>query len=200
MALHRLAALRQQPFPVAARLQALPTLSPQGRTLWLTGLSGAGKSTLARQLVPMLRRDGLAACMVDGDELRNGLSRDLGFSEADRAESVRRAAELAHLLNQQGTYAVVALISPLAAQRDVARRIVGEAGYLEVHVKTPLSVCEQRDPKGLYARARRGEIAQFTGISAVYEAPQHPALAIDTQALDIQDCCRLILERVRRHP
>jgi len=200
MALHRLAALRQQPFPMAARPQALPAPSHLGRTLWLTGLSGAGKSALAQRLVPMLRRDGLAACMVDGDQLRHGLSRDLGFREADRAESVRRAAELACLLNQQGIYAVVALISPLAAHREAARRIVGEAGYLEVYIKTPLDVCEQRDPKGLYARARRGEIAEFTGISSAYEAPLDPALAIDTQVMDIQDCCRLILDRVRRHP
>jgi hypothetical protein len=154
MALHRLAALQQQPFPMAARLQALPAAGNLGRTLWLTGLSGAGKSTLARQLLPMLRRDGLAACLVDGDELRNGLSRDLGFSAADRAESVRRAAELAHLLNQQGVYAVVALISPLAAQRDMARRIVGEA-------RLPGGAC-QDTPQRLRAARSQGLVCAGT--------------------------------------
>jgi adenylylsulfate kinase len=184
----------------AARATAAlqPAAAIAARTVWLTGLSGAGKSTLAHALVPLLAHRGLPACVIDGDQLRDGLSRDLGFSEGDRAESVRRAAELARLLNAQGIFAVVALISPLSAHREVARGIIGERGYFEVFVKTPLAVCEQRDPKGLYARARRGELGQFTGISAAYEAPARPAMEIDTQGTGIAAACRSILARLLR--
>lgn len=175
-------------------LPALPSSQP-ACTWWLTGLSGSGKSTLAQVLVPMLRQQGRPACIVDGDQLRSGLSRDLGFSPEDRSESVRRAAEIARLLNQQGIAAVVAMISPMAAQRALARQLIGDSRFIEVHVRTPLSVCEQRDPKGLYARARRGEIPLFTGVSADYEVPEQPDLVIDTERLSVREACQQILAR-----
>jgi adenylyl-sulfate kinase len=157
--------------------QGQPT---QGRCLWLTGLSGAGKSTLAQMLVPRLRARGWPACSVDGDVLRHGLSRDLGFSDADRSENIRRAAEVARLLVDQGVFVVVSLISPFRADRALARSLFAPGRFAEVFVDAPLAVCEQRDPKGLYARARRGQLPGMTGIDSAYEAPEHPELHLRT--------------------
>ncbi len=154
------------------------------RTVWLTGLSGAGKSTLARGLCGALRELGRTVCVLDGDAVRMGLCSDLGFSEADRAENIRRVAEVARLMNAAGVTVICALISPLAADRNRARAIVGDAAFLEVHVAASLEVCEQRDPKGLYRKARAGEIRGFTGIDARYEAPLDPDLRLDTGVLD----------------
>ncbi len=156
------------------------------RTLWLTGLSGAGKSTLARQCVNALQARGQPVLLLDGDQLRAGLCADLGFSPASRRENIRRAAALAALVNDQGFIVVAALISPLRADRVLARELIGDQRFIEVHVATPLAVCEQRDPKGLYQRARRGELAEFTGISAPYEAPLAPRLRLDTAVTDLQ--------------
>lgn len=163
------------------------------RTIWFTGLPGAGKSTLARTLEQALTGRGLACAVLDGDELRRGLCRDLGYSAADRSENIRRAAEVALLLNCAGTYAIVALISPLAEDRAKARGIVGTGAMIEVHVSTPLAVCESRDPKGLYKRARLDEIADFTGIGAPYEAPQTPDLSLDTATLSPAACLGRIM-------
>lgn len=149
-------------------------------TIWLTGLSGSGKSTLACALEIALLDTGKFAYVLDGDNVRHGLNRDLGFSHADRSENIRRIAEVAHLMNEAGLIVISAFISPYRDDRDLARRIVGNARFVEVHLATPIATCEARDPKGLYARARRGEIADFTGVSAPYEAPEAPEIRIDT--------------------
>ena len=137
-------------------------------TVWLTGLSGSGKSTIARELERTLHTQGRHAFVLDGDTLRTGLNQDLGFSREDRAENVRRTAEVARVLNDAGLIAVVALISPFRGERQRARQIVGAERFVEVYVDTPLDVCEARDVKGLYAKARAGEIPEFTGISSPY--------------------------------
>jgi bifunctional enzyme CysN/CysC len=153
-------------------------LGQRGFTVWLTGLSGSGKSTLARALELALHAQGRHAFVLDGDTLRMGLSRDLSFSREDRAENVRRTAEAARLLTDAGLVAIVSLISPFRAEREAARTIVGAERFVEVFVDTPLEVCESRDVKGLYAKARTGEIPEFTGISSPYEAPTAPELVL----------------------
>ena len=144
--------------------------------LWLTGLPAAGKTTLAEHIAAALRGQGLAVCVLDGDEMRRGLNSDLGFSESGRDESVRRAAEVARLLLDSGIIAVAALISPFRAARQRAREAVGAGRFVEVFVDAPVEVCRERDPKGLYAKALAGEIKGLTGIDAPYEAPCEPQL------------------------
>ena len=165
----------------------------RGGVLWLTGLSGAGKSTLAMRSLRLLTDQGRQAYVLDGDNIRQGLNGDLGFSDADRSENVRRVAEVAKLLADAGMIAIVALISPLAAQRAAARRIIGE-DFHEVHVAASLAVCEERDPKGLYKRAREDRLRDFTGVSARYEAPETPELRIDTGALGLADATALLAD------
>ena len=151
-----------------------------GATVWLTGLSGSGKSTVAVELEKALVAGGRPAYRLDGDNVRHGLNADLGFNEADRTENVRRVGEVARLMADAGVVAVVPLISPYRSGRDQARSIHGAAGlpFVEVYVDTPLELCEQRDPKGLYAQARAGKITDFTGIDAPYEPPLHPELVL----------------------
>ncbi|WP_345944799.1 adenylyl-sulfate kinase [Variovorax sp. dw_954] len=158
--------------------------STAARVAWLTGLSGAGKSTLAAALRDRFVAQGAAVAVLDGDAVRNGLSHGLGFSAEDRMENIRRLAHVARLLSDQGIVSIVAAVSPLRGQRTLAREIIGPACF-EVYVCTPLAVCEQRDVKGLYARARRGEIPLFTGVSDVYEPPAHPDLRIDTSTCEL---------------
>ena len=162
-------------------------------TLWLTGLSAAGKSTLAFALERRLHDLKHASHVLDGDNVRHGLSQGLGFSKLDRSENIRRVAEVARLMNDAGLIVIVALISPLRADRARARHIIGDARFQEVHVSTDLAVCEARDPKGLYARARSGQVAEFTGVSSPYEAPQFPALCIDTAQLDLEHALAQLL-------
>ncbi|WGT61702.1 adenylyl-sulfate kinase [Variovorax paradoxus] len=154
-------------------------------TLWLTGLSGAGKTTLAKALAQTLEDSGRRCVVLDGDALRLGLNRDLGFSPAERSENIRRTAEVARLMNDAGLLVVAALISPLRVDRAQARLIVGARRFFEIHVSTPLDVCEAADVKGLYRKARLGELAQFTGVSAPYEAPEGPSLAIDPMRIGL---------------
>ena len=151
-----------------------------GATVWLTGLSGSGKSTVAVALERLLVTGGRPAYRLDGDNLRLGLNADLGFSATDRDENVRRAGEVARLLADAGTVAIVPLISPYRTGRDRARQVHAAAGlaFFEVFVDTPIELCEQRDPKGLYAKARAGEITGFTGIDDPYEAPRRPELVL----------------------
>ncbi|WP_230962740.1 adenylyl-sulfate kinase [Burkholderia cepacia] len=155
--------------------------------LWLTGLSGAGKTTLADAVAAQLRDRSVHPVVLDGDRLRTGLNRDLGFTMQDRFENVRRIAEVAALTSESGALAIVAVISPLAAMRDAARAIVGPA-FREVYVSTPLACCEARDPKGLYAKARSGVLPEFTGVSAPYEPPVEADLTIDTGRASFAMC------------
>ena len=158
----------------------------RGATLWFTGLSGSGKSTIAAATERRLLEVGVAAYLLDGDNLRHGLNAGLGFSEDDRAENVRRAAEVARLFADAGVVAIVSFISPFAAGRDHARRIHADIGldFHEIWVSTPLEECERRDPKGLYAKARAGEIPGFTGIDSPYEAPTAPELELRDVSVD----------------
>jgi adenylylsulfate kinase len=149
-------------------------------TLWLTGLSGAGKSTIAYGLEQRLRADGRPCVVLDGDNLRHRLTRDLGFTDDDRRENVRRVAEVARLMNDVGLIAITALVSPFREDRESARQIIGDERFCEVYVSTPLEVCESRDPKGLYRKARQGDIRHFTGISSPYEPPLAPTVVVDT--------------------
>lgn len=153
--------------------------------VWLTGMSGAGKSTIARALVARMQTDGILSTMLDGDALRTGLNSDLGFSEADRTENLRRVAHVAALFCNEGYLVVAATISPNPEHRESARKIIGEEVFVEVFVDTPLEVCESRDPKGLYMRARRGEIKQFTGLGAPYHRPENPHLVLHTAGVDV---------------
>ncbi|MBD3370554.1 adenylyl-sulfate kinase [Candidatus Fermentibacteria bacterium] len=168
-------------------------LGHRGATVWLTGLSGSGKSTIADALAARLHDMGVLTAILDGDNVRHGLNRDLGFSPEDRKENIRRIAEVAKLFSSFGVVNILAFISPYREDRDFARSIRGEDDFLEVYVKVPLEVAEERDPKGLYAKARSGEIPSFTGISAPYEEPLHPELVLDTDVLSPEEGAERIL-------
>lgn len=169
-------------------------LKQTGAVVWMTGLSGAGKSTVAVALEHRLVTLGRFAAVLDGDNLRHGLCADLGFSEADRRENIRRAGAVAELFAAAGVIAITAFISPHRAERDAARHRVPPGRFLEVHLATPLEVCEARDPKGLYRRARAGEIPAFTGIDAPYEPPLAPEVTLATQSLGIDACVDRLVE------
>ncbi len=154
-------------------------------TLWLTGLSASGKSTLAFALERRLLDNGQLSFVLDGDNVRHGLNNNLGFSPQDRAENIRRIAEVAKLMNDAGLIVIAAFISPFALDRALARAIIGAEHFREVHVSTSLEVCESRDPKGMYTKARSGSLSNFTGISSPYEAPEQPHLKIDTQNVSL---------------
>ena len=171
-------------------------LAPHPVTLWLTGLPASGKSTLSVALDARLRAAKRAAFVLDGDILRAGLSRDLGFSALDRHENIRRIAEVSRLFNSAGMIVTAALISPYHADRALAREVIGADKFILVYLSTPLAVCEARDPKGHYRRARAGEIPEFTGVSAPYEVPQHPALTLDTSAQDVESCVDALLQAI----
>lgn len=171
------------------------------KCIWLTGLSGAGKSTLANKLEWELNRAGKHTYLLDGDNIRHGLCQDLGMSAADRQENIRRVGEVAHLMVDAGLIVIAAFISPSQNDRDELKRRFGAGDFVEVHVSTPLKVCEARDPKGLYKKARRGEIIDFTGISAPYEVPSNPDISVDTSKVSMQEsigsilrCCNLASE------
>ena len=165
----------------------------RGVTIWLTGLSGSGKSTVARALEASLVSRDVRAYVLDGDNLRHGLNRDLGFSPQDRTENIRRVGEVARLFTDAGVVCITAFISPYRADRAQARVLQQEGDFLEVYVNTPLEVCEARDPKGLYRRARAGEIANFTGISAPYEHPESPEIELRTDLHSLEECVAQIV-------
>ncbi|MCU0771069.1 MAG: adenylyl-sulfate kinase [Verrucomicrobia bacterium] len=168
-----------------------------GCVVWLTGLSGSGKSTIAAELERALFNRGQHAYVLDGDNVRHGLCSDLGFSPKDRKENIRRLGEVARLFADAGTISITAFISPYRSDRDLARSIAPEGRFVEVYLNAPLEVCEQRDPKGLYAKARAGEIKEFTGISAPYEAPLRPELVLHTHQFTVEECVAQILEKLR---
>ena len=168
-------------------------LGQEPLTLWLTGLSTSGKSTLAYALERALIDSGRACYVLDGDNVRHGLNRNLGFSSEDRSENIRRIAEMAKLMNDAGLIVITAFISPMIADRAIAQDIIGTSQFKEVYVNTPLAIFEQREPKGLYAKARSDELAQFTGVSAPYEAPLQPDLTIDTSLQTLAESLKALL-------
>lgn len=168
-------------------------LGQRGVTLWLTGLSGSGKSTLARALEESLVRRGVLAYVLDGDNVRQGLNRDLGFAPEDRTENIRRIGEVARLFTDSGVVCISAFISPYISDRQHARELQHSGDFLEVFVNCSLEVCEARDPKGLYRRARSGEIENFTGISAPYEAPLNPEIEVRTDQSTVEECVAQVI-------
>ena len=171
-------------------------LKQKGIMIWFTGLSGSGKSTLAIALERELYKQGILCRILDGDNIRSGINNNLGFSEADRTENIRRIAEVSKLFVDCGIVTIAAFISHTHAIRRMASEIIGEDEFLEVYVSTPIEECERRDVKGLYAKARRGEIKEFTGISSPFEAPEHPFISIDTSRQSLADSVKVLLEAV----
>lgn len=168
------------------------------RCIWFTGLSASGKSTIANQLEKRLHAEGRHTYLLDGDNVRHGLNRDLGFTEADRVENIRRIAEVARLMVDAGLIVIVSFISPFLAERRMARQLFADDEFIEVFVDTPLEECERRDPKGLYAKARRGEVRNFTGIDSAYEPPEAAELRLDTPRLSPAESAAAIIERLER--
>lgn len=169
-------------------------LGQRGVMLWFTGLSGSGKSTVAIALERELQRRGLLCRILDGDNIRTGINANLGFSADDRKENIRRIAEVSKLFVDTGIITIAAFISPTEELRQMAARIIGTDDFKEIYISTPLEECERRDVKGLYARARRGEVKNFTGISAPFEAPLHPALSLDTSKLSLEESVAELLK------
>ena len=170
----------------------------QGKVIWFTGLSGSGKSTLANALEVELHKQGKRTYLLDGDNIRLGLSKDLGFTDADRTENIRRIAEVSRLMMDAGLIVITAFISPFRQERALAKSLAGEGNFIEVFVSTPLEICEARDPKGLYKKARVGELANFSGISSPYEAPQNPTVVIEgNQESDIASSVMKIQALIR---
>lgn len=168
-------------------------LGQRGIMIWFTGLSGSGKSTVAIALERELQKRGLLCRILDGDNIRSGINNNLGFSAEDRVENIRRIAEIGKLFVDTGIITLAAFISPNNDIREMAARIIGKEDFMEIYVSTPLEECERRDVKGLYAKARRGEIRNFTGISAPFEAPAHPALSLDTSVLSVEESVNQLL-------
>ena len=166
--------------------------------LWFTGLSGAGKSSLAHAVEEKLHQLGCRTYVLDGDNVRHGLCRDLGFSVEDRVENIRRIGEVAKLLLEAGVITMTAFISPFHSEREAARNLVPHGEFLEIYCRADIEVCEERDVKGLYRRARAGEISDFTGISSPYEEPSKPELTVDTGARPIEECVEEVLAILRQ--
>ena len=194
-ALRRASNIRWQDFHVTREARQELKLQ-RARCLWLTGLSASGKSTVADLLEKRLLSEGRHTYLLDGDNVRHGLNRDLGFTEADRVENIRRVAEVARLMVDAGLIAIVSFISPFRSEREFARSLFEPGDFKEIFVDASIEVCAARDPKGLYARAMRGEIRNFTGIDSPYEKPEHPDLRLDTEELGPEECVELILRRL----
>lgn len=171
-------------------------LKQHGLMIWFTGLSGSGKSTIAIALERELQQRGLLCRILDGDNIRSGINNNLGFSAEDRVENIRRIAEVGKLFVDTGIITLAAFISPNNEIREMAAEIIGKEDFLEIYVSTPLEECERRDVKGLYAKARRGEIKNFTGISAPFEVPAHPALSLDTSKLSLKESVDQLLDLI----
>lgn len=171
-------------------------LKQRGIMIWFTGLSGSGKSTIAIALERELQKRGLLCRILDGDNIRSGINNNLGFSAEDRIENIRRIAEIGKLFVETGIITIAAFISPNNAIREMAANIIGKEDFMEVYISTPIEECERRDVKGLYAKARRGEIKDFTGVSSPFEAPQHPDLSLDTSVLSVEESVNLLLNLI----
>ncbi len=167
--------------------------------LWFTGLSGSGKSTLAHAVEDTLHRQNIRTFVLDGDNVRKGLCKDLGFSDDDRTENIRRIGEVSNLLMQAGVITITAFISPFIKDRQIVRDLVEEGEFIEVYCQTPLDICEERDPKGLYKKARSGEIPEFTGISSPYEEPEQPEITLQTGENTIEECAHQVIEYLKSH-
>ena len=176
-----------------AKEDRIKLMKQKGVTIWLTGLSGSGKSTIAVELEHVLTENRHQAYILDGDNIRHGLNKNLGFSPEDRTENIRRIGEVAKLFTDAGIISITAFISPYRDDRDAVRKLLNEGEFIEVYVKCPLDVCEERDTKGLYKKARVGEVKDFTGISAPYEEPHNPELTIDTSRLSVEESTRVVL-------
>jgi bifunctional enzyme CysN/CysC len=168
-------------------------------TIWFTGLSGAGKSTLANEIEKILNKDGKYTMLLDGDNIRMGLCNDLGFSEEERTENIRRISEVAKLMNDAGLIVLASFISPYINDRRRARKIIGNDNFVEVFVSTPLEECEKRDTKGLYKNARGGVISNFTGISSPYEVPENPEIVIDTSQCQIDESVEMLINKLQKY-
>ena len=174
-------------------------LQQKGCVIWFTGLSGSGKSTVANQVAAHLHQSGRITYVLDGDNIRHGLNKNLGFSPEDRQENIRRIGEVAKLFADAGLITTTAFISPYRQDRDAVRDIMPPDRFIEVFVDCPLEVCESRDPKGLYKKARAGELKGFTGIDAPYEAPQSPELVVNTNELDVAGCTEQVISYLMEH-
>jgi len=172
-------------------------LKQKGIVLWFTGLSGSGKSTIANEVAYKLHTMGHMTYVLDGDNIRHGLNKDLGFLPEDRNENIRRISEVAHLFADSGVIAITAFISPYRKFRNFCRELVGEGRFLEIYTKASLETCEKRDPKGLYKKAREGIIKDFTGINAPYEEPENPELVIDTDKYNIEESADIVMKKLR---
>ena len=186
--------------PVFSRMVSLEDrcrlLKQRPLCLWLCGLSGSGKSTIALHLEKRLNEMGYAAQVLDGDNIRSGINANLGFSQEDRLENNRRIAEISKLYNQSGLITINSFISPTDSIRDMSRKIIGDVFYREIYIKASLDTCEKRDVKGLYAKARAGEIKGFTGIDSPFEEPSAPFLILDTETTSIDDCVNMLLKAI----
>ena len=174
-------------------------MNQKGRVYWLTGLSGSGKSTIAEGLERALFNEGYFVKILDGDNIRTGINKDLGFSIEDRTENIRRIAEVAKLFVDSGVIVLCSFVSPTVEIRDQARHIIGEDDFSEVFVNTPLEICEKRDVKGLYKKARNGEIKGFTGIDSPYEPPQNPSIIIVTENKKVEECVAELLQLIKNY-
>lgn len=183
--------LRVESFAVS-KLDRQLLLKQKSPVIWLTGLSGSGKSTIANELAQRLHNSGKLVYILDGDNIRSGLNKDLGFSDNDRKENIRRIAEVAKLFADAGVIVITSFISPFAEERESAKTIIGNSEFIEIYISTPLDVCESRDPKGLYKKARAGQIPQFTGIDSPYEPPTAPTLTIETNSHTVSECAQQI--------
>ena len=167
--------------------------------LWFTGLSASGKSTIAGAVEQKLFELGHHTYLLDGDNVRHGLNKDLGFSDADRVENIRRIGELSKLFADAGLIVLSAFISPFRSDRRLVRDLMADGEFVEIYMNTPLEVCEQRDPKGLYQKARKGEIKNFTGIDSEYEVPEHPEVILNTAECTVEECAALVIDYLRTH-
>jgi len=173
-------------------------LNQKGIVIWCTGLSGSGKSTIANEVAYKLHKMGKIAYVLDGDNIRHGLNKNLGFSPEDRDENIRRISEVANLFADSGVITITAFISPYRKLRNFCRELLGSGRFIEAYCKASLETCEKRDPKGLYKKAREGVIKEFTGISAPYEEPDNPELLIDTDKYNVEECADLVINKLKK--